>query len=80
MNSPPKSGATAGSNPALAVQFADVRAAQQTLANLLQPTPVLRSEAADQRAGAQLYFKCESLQRTGSFKFRGAYNAISPAP
>ncbi len=79
MNFPPKSGAASGPGPVLAVQFADVRAAQQTLASLVQPTPVLRSEAADQRAGAQLYFKCESLQRTGSFKFRGAYNAISRA-
>jgi threonine dehydratase len=63
----------------LAVSFADILAAQQLLADLARATPVLSSEAADARAGAQLYFKCESLQRTGSFKFRGAYNAISRA-
>jgi threonine dehydratase len=79
MNSSSQSGSALENTAALAVDFADVLAAQQTLASLVQPTPVLRSEAADERAGAQLYFKCESLQRTGSFKFRGAYNAISRA-
>jgi threonine dehydratase len=63
----------------LAVSFADILAAQLLLADLARTTPVLTSEAADAHAGAQLYFKCESLQRTGSFKFRGAYNAISRA-
>lgn len=39
-------------------------------------TPVLRSDALDAAAAAQLHFKCENLQRVGAFKFRGACNAV----
>jgi threonine dehydratase len=39
-------------------------------------TPVLRHAELDALAGAQLYFKCENLQRGGAFKFRGACNAV----
>lgn len=39
-------------------------------------TPVLTSRSLNARAGAQLFFKCENLQKTGSFKIRGATNAI----
>jgi len=39
-------------------------------------TPVLRSTTLDARCGAELFFKCENLQKTGSFKIRGATNAI----
>jgi threonine dehydratase len=79
MNHSLPAGSRLESSATLAVELADIRAAQQLLSGVVQPTPVLRSEAADAQAGAQLYFKCESLQRTGSFKFRGAYNAISRA-
>ncbi|MEO8161400.1 MAG: threonine/serine dehydratase, partial [Arenimonas sp.] len=41
-----------------------------------QVTPVLRSRTLDELAGASLHFKCENLQRTGAFKFRGACNAV----
>jgi len=37
----------------------------------------MRSRTADALTGAQLFFKCENLQRAGAFKFRGAYNAIA---
>jgi len=40
-------------------------------------TPVARSRTLDQRAGADVFLKCENLQRMGAFKFRGAYNTIS---
>jgi threonine dehydratase len=40
-------------------------------------TPVLTSRTLDERFGSAVYFKCENLQRTGSFKFRGAYHALS---
>ena len=40
-------------------------------------TPVLRSSTADEQLGAQLFFKCENLQRTGAFKFRGAFNTLA---
>jgi threonine dehydratase len=39
-------------------------------------TPVLTSESLNELAGAELFFKCENLQKTGSFKIRGATNAI----
>src|SRR5271169_2139654 len=39
-------------------------------------TAVLTSESLDELAGAKLFFKCENLQKTGSFKIRGATNAI----
>ena len=57
--------------------YADVVAAAARLEGHAERTPVLRSEAADTLLGAQVYFKCENLQRTGSFKFRGAYNAVA---
>ena len=40
-------------------------------------TPVLSSSTLDERVGAQVLLKAEGLQRSGSFKFRGAYNKIS---
>lgn len=57
--------------------YADVEAAARRLAPVARRTPVLTCAAADERTGARLYFKCENFQRTGSFKFRGAYNAIA---
>ena len=57
--------------------FADVEAAAGRLAGVAHRTPVMTSRIADERAGARLFFKCENLQRSGAFKFRGAYNAIS---
>ena len=60
-----------------AVVYADVEAAAQRLAGQAHRTPVLTSRTVDGRAGARVFFKCESFQRTGTFKFRGAYNALS---
>ena len=67
---------------ALAIAFSDIAAAAQRLAGVANRTPVLRSRTADERCGAQVFFKAEHLQRMGAFKFRGAYNALvqfSPA-
>lgn len=61
----------------LAIQFEDIRAAAGRLAGVAHRTPVLTSRTADERTGAQLFFKCENLQRMGAFKFRGAYNALA---
>ena len=47
------------------------------LAGVAHRTPVLTSREADERTGAQVFFKCENLQRMGAFKFRGAYNALA---
>jgi threonine dehydratase len=61
----------------LAITAADIDAAAARLAGVAHRTPVLRSATADAHTGAQLYFKCENLQRMGAFKFRGAYNALA---
>ena len=60
----------------LAIQFADIEAAATRLQGVAHHTPVLRSRNADQRTGAEVFFKAENLQRMGAFKFRGAYNAL----
>jgi threonine dehydratase len=54
----------------------DVLAARRALAGVTVRTPVLRSDALDELAGARLFFKAECLQVTGSFKVRGAYNKV----
>ncbi len=61
----------------LAIQFADIKAAAARLQGHAHRTPVLRSRTADERTGAQVFFKCENFQRMGAFKFRGAYNALA---
>ena len=60
--------------------FSDVEAAAKRLAGIAHRTPVMTSRIADERTGATLFFKCENLQRSGAFKFRGAYNAIAALP
>ena len=57
--------------------FADVESAARQIAGAAHRTPVVTSRSVDERTGAQLFFKCENLQRAGAFKFRGAYNALS---
>jgi threonine dehydratase len=59
------------------VNIDDVRAASKRLADVLQPTPVERSRAVGSLVGAEVWLKCENLQRTGSFKIRGAANRIA---
>ena len=61
----------------LAISFADIAAAAARLRGVAHRTPVLTSRTADECSGAQVYFKCENLQRMGAFKFRGAYNALA---
>lgn len=57
--------------------YADVVSAAQRLAGVAHRTHVLRSHMADTLLGTQVFFKCENQQRTGSFKFRGAYNTLA---
>src|SRR5687768_13637168 len=57
--------------------FADVEAAAERLRGVAVRTPLLESEALNERVGGRVLLKPECLQRTGSFKLRGAYNAIS---
>lgn len=56
--------------------IADVLEAQRALSGVAVRTPVLRSERLDELVSGQLFFKAECLQRTGSFKLRGAYNRV----
>ncbi len=62
---------------ALAITYADVASAAQRIEGVAHRTPVLTSRFANERAGAQLFFKCENFQRMGAFKFRGGYNALA---
>jgi threonine dehydratase len=55
----------------------EVRAAAERLRGMANRTPVLTSRTLDARTGASVFLKCESFQRGGAFKFRGAYNAVS---
>jgi len=64
-------------NTPLAVNFEDVKAAADRLRGNINHTPVLTSTTVNQRTGGEVFFKCENFQRTGSFKFRGAFNALS---
>lgn len=57
--------------------FDDVVAASGRLLGHAHRTPVMTSRTADEEFGADVFFKCENLQRTGAFKFRGAFNALS---
>jgi threo-3-hydroxy-L-aspartate ammonia-lyase len=56
---------------------ADIRAAAQRLAGIAHHTPIARSQTLDRQCGAQVFVKCENLQRMGAFKFRGAYNFLA---
>jgi threonine dehydratase/serine racemase len=60
-----------------AANLAAVRAAAERIHGHAHVTPVLTSAALDTLAGCSLFFKCEHLQRVGSFKFRGAMNAVA---
>ncbi|MHC5544571.1 pyridoxal-phosphate dependent enzyme, partial [Singulisphaera rosea] len=56
--------------------------ARHRLRGLLHRTPLIRSQALSERLGAEVYLKLECLQKTGSFKPRGAFNkmlSLSPA-
>ena len=61
----------------LAISFDDIRAAAARLKGHAHHTPVLSSRTADERTGAEVFFKAENFQRMGAFKFRGAFNALS---
>jgi threonine dehydratase len=68
------------SRPLPTLSLADIEAAARRLQGVAVRTPLLRSDALDAVLGCRLLVKAEPLQRTGSFKFRGAYNAIAQTP
>lgn len=57
--------------------FADVVRARERLAGHAHHTPVVTSRTLNAMVGAEVFLKCENLQRMGAFKFRGAFNALS---
>ena len=56
--------------------FDDVRDAHERIKPWIHRTPVLTSTTFNQKTGAELFFKCENLQKAGAFKVRGATNAV----
>lgn len=62
------------------VTYDDIEAAARRLEGNAHKTPVVTSRTFDRRYGAHFYFKCENFQRSGAFKFRGAFNALSLLP
>src|SRR6202020_986756 len=67
---------SAGQEVEAPVTLGHVREAHARIAARIHRTPVFTSMSLDEVAGAQLFFKCENLQKTGSFKIRGATNAV----
>ena len=59
------------------ITLTDIRSAAERLYRSAHRTPVATSRTLNGLAGAEVYCKCENLQRAGAFKFRGAYNAVS---
>lgn len=57
--------------------FEEVKAAHQRIAGQINRTPIFTNKTINEIVDAELFFKCENFQKTGSFKFRGASNAIS---
>ena len=66
--------------PSLPVSAADIEAAAKVVAPFAVRTPLLSFPVLDERAGAKVFLKPEMLQRTGSFKFRGAFNKLASIP
>ncbi len=61
----------------LSVTPADIDAAADRIHGVAVRTPLLESEELNERTGGRIFLKPECLQRTGSFKLRGAYNRLS---
>jgi threonine dehydratase len=63
--------------PPLSVTFDDVRAARERIAAHVHRTPVLTSRQIDERVGCRVFLKCETFQRVGAFKARGAFSRLT---
>lgn len=68
---PPTSGSTR-----LAPDREEIEEAKRSIQGLVHRTPLLSSRAASERSGAEVWLKAENLQKTGSFKARGAFNKV----
>ncbi|NJR69150.1 MAG: threo-3-hydroxy-L-aspartate ammonia-lyase [Synechococcales cyanobacterium CRU_2_2] len=70
-------GASKAETSKVEISYAQVEQAATRLLGVAHCTPVLTSRTVDSLTGAEVFFKAENFQRTGSFKFRGAYNALA---
>ena len=61
----------------LSINYDQIAAAAERLYSQANKTPVFTSKTVNHLTNSQVFFKCENFQRTGSFKFRGAHNALS---
>jgi len=61
----------------MTVKLSDIQDARKILQGIIIPTPILSDEKLSKEIGAKAFLKAECLQRSGSFKVRGAYNKIS---
>ncbi|EJW09613.1 Threonine dehydratase, catabolic [Rhodovulum sp. PH10] len=68
------------SNPQTLPTAADIDAAAGRIAGVAVRTPLVHSPVLDARTGGRVFLKAETLQRTGSFKFRGAFNMLAQIP
>ena len=62
------------------VTIEEIRAASERIRPTARRTPVMTSRGLNERAGVEIFLKCENLQRTGSFKIRGATNFVRSIP
>jgi threonine dehydratase len=72
--------ATPDTHDAISPTYDDILAAARRLKGLAVRTPLIEPPALAERTGGRVFVKAETFQRTGSFKFRGAYNRISQIP
>ena len=59
------------------VTLETIKNARETIKDIINITPVLESTKMSEKTGANVYLKCENLQKTGSFNIRGACNKIA---
>ncbi|MBK6794425.1 MAG: pyridoxal-phosphate dependent enzyme [Anaerolineales bacterium] len=60
----------------MTITLTDIQQATQRIKPYIHRTPVLTNKSLNEKVGAQVYMKCENLQKVGAFKFRGASNAV----
>jgi len=59
------------------VTLEDVKSARETIKDIVKKTDLLESVKLSEKTGSRVFYKCENLQKTGSFKLRGACNKIA---
>jgi threonine dehydratase len=57
--------------------FKEVEEAYERIKEIVNPTPIMTSSTINEITSSECFFKCENFQKTGAFKFRGAFNTLS---